>query len=133
MIMAAAILLAVALQPVIELIWPAIDSTVIGGLRTSSYIPMVGFIALTFIAASQLRRIGADRVSLWAILIAPALWLSLMLFILFRPPGHPAVNQTSIYILLSGLLPVVSTQVGWIVAGPSRNDSPIHRSNTTGS
>lgn len=120
MIMAVVILLAVALQPLIELIWPAIDSTAIGGLGTSSYIPMVGFIAFTFIAAYQLRRIGTDGVSLWAILIAPALWLSLMLVILFRPPGHPAVNQTSIFILVSGLLPVASAQLGWIVAGPPR-------------
>jgi hypothetical protein len=119
-VMAGSILLAVALQPLMAAIWPSIDSVAIGGFGASSYIPFVCSIIFTLIAGYWLRRSASNRVPLWAILIAPAVFLALMLSILLRPPGHLAVNRFSVFIILSGLFPIGSTIVGWVVAARSR-------------
>lgn len=120
MVMAAAMFIAVALQPLITVIWPAIDSIAIGGLGASSYVPMLSSIIFTLFAGYWIRRTTGNRVPLWAVLLVPSLWLALMLVILLRSPGHLAVNRFTVFILLSGLFPVGSTFAGWMAAARLR-------------
>jgi hypothetical protein len=120
MVMAAAIFLAVALQPLVTLIWPAIDSIAIGGLGASSYVPMFSSVIFTLTAGYWLRRTNANRIHLWVVLLIPSLWLALMLVILLRSPGPLALNRFAVFILLCGLFPVGSTVIGWTAAAIDR-------------
>jgi hypothetical protein len=108
----------VVAQPVLAILFPAIENHTVGGLRADSYVPCIVGSLLCGILGYQLgMRMRSGRTA--ALLAAfPVIWIGLSAWIL-RSLGATTfvVNPFSVCIILTGIMPLLGVLAGWAFAG----------------
>jgi hypothetical protein len=115
----------VVAQPLLTMLFPAIENHSVGGLRADSYVPCIVGSLLCGVLGYQLgMRMRSGRT---AVLLAvfPFIWIGLSVWIL-RSLGATTVvvNSISVCIVLTGVMPLLGVLAGWAVAGVRLASSP---------
>ena len=119
---AAAIVLAVLLQPLLIAVLPAIQSHSIGMVSLDSHFEVVALIGLSFFAACLIKRSAARRSVLIASLLFPSAFLVLILAsqpLVLSSHVSPGMHGVRINLLLAAIAPLLGTVLAYVV--PSNN------------
>jgi hypothetical protein len=114
----AAIGIGVVAQPVVTILFPAVQNHTVGGLSAESYVPcIVGSLLCGVLGYQVGMRMRSGRAAV--LLVAfPVIWIGVCVWIL-RLQGATTivVNAASVCIALTGIMPLLGVLAGWMVAG----------------
>jgi hypothetical protein len=119
-----ALAMAVAAQPLVTALVPAVERFAIGGLSADSYIPIVVSAVLCFGVGYWSGKRVRSRPILGSLAIFPVLWLGFVIWMMhLLGAGTFSEYASAVYFEVAGVAPLGAVLAGWTIAGVTRATS----------